>query len=963
MARDATHTRNGVAQVIGDFEQFWIEEGHEADGREQAAHAQAERAHRGDPRRNADAGRGQGDPHDARGVGVEGDQPTRQEPADGKLGIGQEVHIVAVKQVETDARERLQTLELDGELHPLALAGIPGVAHHEDASDGPHHRGLVGGRVAAEVCGFDGKEVLAGFQADAGHFVPSIGELELLGRHAHAPQEYRGDFVVVGHPSGQGHHLGFRHTGRWRLPGDGRGGHILELGRNHRVFADDPVFIEVHGIPRGARQAQPFHQLPTGFDRRAGAQREAFLKILEAGFHGQGAALHRGDSHGEHTRCAEFGLDDRRGREAAVADAQADGHGAVATTHGQDGQAAGRAIAHEHQAVLRQEGRITALDRHGQRVGHIGVGHVDRDVGDTINGPEFQAARRGNGRRIVHRLHPNEVFQRFGGDAIGRIDAHRVHPGILAARPARQNAFGGGGGFPLQPFGQGDGLERDGLAHATRAHRNDRGVFLTFDDLHRRGAQEGQGLPIDIHLNLEGAGAGCLRSRGVGDLQLAFKNSGLGVGVRYGGSFGRGPVTEGPGVADAGGASVIRGGREPAGGPGDEVVGREHRGDERRGVGDHQRERIHGALQGHFGAHRTGAGREIGHWAVVTQVLQFPALAIVHPEIVVALANVGRGRVLLRVGHDEAGGLARGLRQVLPNHGPGDPVGGLHVQIGEALKEVPAVHAEGLALVQQGARDAGLQTRIGRAVVAVNTQFAGDGRALCGGHRGEIGVIIEGDFVEDLVGNAELNLVARFQGRHVEFGRINHAVEVVVKADQPKFGHLHLQVMATGRQQRQHGLAAGHGLSVGQLPGHLHSALGPGVVGHHLNLGGLALDGLDCIHAANDRRPILNRNAVVRRRCGAPLGIGDGQVEVDDAGSERLRGQIQDLIGHLQPIHGLPEVAQRLRAPGHQGFDEQRVAFQGRLMANALDQRGQGGLVHQADGREVLHPTVGLRDG
>ena len=612
---------------------------------------------------------------------------------------------------------------------------------------------------------------------------------------------------------------------------------------------------------------------------------------------------------------------------------------------------------------MRQEGRITALDRHGQRVGHIGVGHVDRDVGDTINGPEFEAARRGNGRRIVHRLHPNEVFQRFGGDAIGRIDAHRVHPGILAARPARKNAFGGRGGFPLQPFGQGDGLERDGLAHATRAHRNDRGVFLTFDDLHRRGAQEGQGLPIDIHLNLEGAGAGGLGSRGVGDLQLAVEDSGFCVGVRYGGAFGRGPVTEGPGVADAGGASVIRGGREPTGGPGDEVVGREHRGDERRGVGDHQRERIHGALLGHFGAYRTGTSREIGHWAVVTQVLQFPALAIVHPEIVVALANVGRGRVLLRVGHDEAGGLARGLRQVLPNHGPGDPVGGLHVQIGEALEEVPAVHAEGLALVQQGARDAGFQTRIGRAVVAVNTQFAGDGRALCGGHRGEIGVIVEGDFVEDLIGNAELDLVARFQGRSVEFRRINHAVEVVVEADQAQFGHLHLQVMATGWQHGQHGLAAGHGLSVGQLPGHLHGALGPGVVGHHLNLGGLAFDGLERIHAANDRRPILHRNAVVRWRRGASLGIGDGQVEVDDAGPERLRGQIQDLIGHLQPIHGLPEVAQRLRAPGHHGLDEQRIAFQGRLMANALNQRGQGGLVHQADGREVLHPTVGLRNG
>ena len=32
-------------------------------------------------------------------------------------------------------------------------------------------------------------------------------------------------------------------------------------------------------------------------------------------------------------------------------------------------------------------------------------------------------------------------------------------------------------------------------------------------------------------------------------------------------------------------------------------------------------------------------------------------------------------------------------------------------------------------------------------------------------------------------------------------------------------------------------------------------------------------------------------------------------------------------------------------------------------MANALDQRRQGGLIDQSDGREVLHPAVGLCDG
>ena len=134
--------------------------------------------------------------------------------------------------------------------------------------------------------------------------------------------------------------------------------------------------------------------------------------------------------------------------------------------------------------------------------------------------------------------------------------------------------------------------------------------------------------------------------------------------------------------------------------------------------------------------------------------------------------------------------------------------------------------------------------------------------------------------MQGLAGDGEFDLVARLDGRHVEFGGVHHAVEVVVEANKPEFFNLDLQVMATWGQQRQGGLAAFHSDASGQLPSDLDRPFWPSVVGLNLYFCLLALGNTGCLHTADDRSPVRHRQPELRWRSGSALGVSDGEVEV-----------------------------------------------------------------------------------
>ncbi len=99
----------------------------------------------------------------------------------------------------------------------------------------------------------------------------------------------------------------------------------------------------------------------------------------------------------------------------------------------------------------------------------------------------------------------------------------------------------------------------------------------------------------------------------------------------------------------------------------------------------------------------------------------------------------------------------------------------------------------------------------------------------------------------------------------------------------------------------------------------------PGVVGGGAHGHTLALDRPSGQGGAHFGGPDGDVEPEHRRRRGAPVGVGDGEVKIHDAGPEIGAAQLDDTVGVLPAVGQLPQVTQRRGAAGHDRLHRQRV--------------------------------------